>query len=136
VSVFYRGEYWHLFNANSYPLGRIAQRAAYLIRGRHKPTYDVQKMLELGDNVVIVNAENIMMTGKKRITKVYHHHTTYAGGLHTIPFKEMEQKHPDKLIKRTMRTMIPRVKIRDMLMDKKLHIFRGPHHTLEYTGLP
>lgn len=93
-------------------------------------------MLELGDNVVIVNAGNILMTGKKRITKLYRHHTIYPGGLKEISFKEMQIKHPEDIIKRTMRNMIPSIKVRDILIDKKLFIFTGPHHTFEYTGLP
>jgi len=58
------------------------------------------------------------MSGKKRIEKVYYHHTIYAGGLHEVPFKLFQEKFPEKLIKRTMRNMLPNIKVRDILMDR------------------
>jgi large subunit ribosomal protein L13 len=88
VSVHYKGETWHLFNAAKMSLGRMARMIAVFVRGKHKPTY-VQNRFDLGDRCVVVNADHIRVTGKKATQKWYRHHTGHSGGLKEYLFKDL-----------------------------------------------
>ena len=84
----HNGEVWHLFNASRMPLGRMASMIATFIRGKHKPTYR-QNRFDIGDRCVVVNADNIKTTGKKKFQKLYRHHTGYPGGLKEVLMKDL-----------------------------------------------
>jgi len=93
VAINHKGETWHLFNAAKMPLGRMAAQIAVFIRGKHKPTYSLNRF-DLGDRVVVVNASNVLVTGKKKTQKLYRHHTGYPGGLKEILMKHLIEKDP------------------------------------------
>jgi len=94
VAVNHKGTTYHLFNAKRMPIGRIAVLASQFIRGKHKPGYCPNNYSD-GDKVVVVNMADPLMTGRKRLDKIYRHHTGYAGGLKEIMIKEMVERKPE-----------------------------------------
>jgi len=116
---------WWFVDASERVLGRVAQDIAYVIMGKHKPIYD--KSLVLGDYVVVVNAEKIQMTGKKRTQKKYTHHTGYIGNLKHTPVERVLQRKPIDVLRRAVDGMLPKNKLRDERL-KLLRIFAGPEH--------
>jgi large subunit ribosomal protein L13 len=94
------------------PLGRIAKLCAVYMRGKHKPHYDQTKP-DLGDTCVIVNAANLLVTGKKMDQKLYRHHTGYAGGLHEYNLRTLIEKEPYRVFYRAIKGMIPKNNIRE-----------------------
>jgi Ribosomal protein L13 len=93
VAVHHKGETWHLFNAEKMPLGRMAQMIAIFLRGKHKPTYAMNKF-DIGDKCVVVNASKVKVTGNKMDQKIYRHYTGYVGGLKEVLMKDLVQKDP------------------------------------------
>ncbi len=116
---------WYLFDARAQVLGRLAVRIACLLSGKGKPTYCTY--LDDGDYVVVINAEKIFLTGKKREQKLYHHHSGYPGGLKSIKCSVMLEKHPEKVIELAVRGMLPHNRL-GRAMFKKLKVYRGPSH--------
>lgn len=127
VSVNHNGQVWHLFNAARMPLGRMAARIADLIRGKHKPNFALNRY-DMGDRVVVVNASKVMVTGKKMRQKVYRHYTGYVGGLKEIVMKDLVDWHPDQVIRRAVKGMMPKNNIREGILDDYLIIHAGPYH--------
>ncbi len=125
---------YHVFDASRIPLGRMAGRIARYITGKYKPTYD-PKVLANNDRVIVVNGSNIKLTGKQRYQKVFRHHTGYAGGLHEILFKDLEQKDPQELIRRVVRGMIAPNKTRKKILDR-ITVFPGQYHTYGSLKIP
>jgi large subunit ribosomal protein L13 len=99
---------WKLVDATNIPLGRLSSQVALLLMGKTKPTYSPS--IDTGDNVVVINAEKVMLTGKKWDSKVYQYHTNYPGGLKTSTAREVLTKHPERLVKLAVYRMLPKSK--------------------------
>lgn len=119
---------WHLVDADGQVLGRLATRVASILMGKTKPVYTAHE--DVGDFVVIVNAEKVTLTGKKSAKKVYHRHSGYPGGLKTISFTDQLQKAPEKIILEAVSGMLPKNKLRAVYL-KKLKVYRGSDHPHE-----
>jgi large subunit ribosomal protein L13 len=126
---------WHVLDAADQPLGRLATRAAALLRGKHKPTF--QPNLPMGDFVVIVNAERVRVTGNKAEGKVYYRHTQYPGGLRQTTFREQIEKHPTRAVEKAVKGMLPHNRLGRHLFTR-LKVYAGPEHPHEaqVTGPP
>lgn len=118
-------ETWHLVNAEGKTLGRLAARVAAVLRGKHRPTFTPN--VDMGDHVVIVNAEKIHLTGSKMETKLYRHHTGYPGGLKTSSAEHLFRKDPTELLTRAIEGMLPKNPLGNG-MAKKLRVYTGPNH--------
>lgn len=118
-------EIWHLVNAEGKTLGRLAARVAGILRGKHRPTFTPN--VDMGDHVVIVNAEKIQLTGSKMETKLYRHHSGYPGGLKTASAQHLFRKDPTQLLTRAIEGMLPKNPLGNH-MAKKLRVYVGPDH--------
>lgn len=118
-------ETWHLVDAEGKTLGRLAARVAGVLRGKHRPTFTPH--VDLGDHVVIVNAEKIQLTGGKMETKLYRRHTGYPGGLKTASAKHVFQKDPTQLLISAIEGMLPKTPLGNG-MARKLRVYVGPDH--------
>ena len=117
---------WHLIDAEGKTLGRLSTEIAKLLRGKHKVTFTPH--VDGGDYVVVINADKIEVTGKKRDNKVYRHHTGYIGNLKEINFKKLQEKKPEEIIRLSVSGMLPKNKLRAPMM-KRLRIFAGSEQT-------
>ena len=116
---------WYVVDAEGKTLGRLASEVANVLRGKNKPTYTPH--IDTGDNVIVVNAEKIQVTGKKLDQKIYYHHSEYVGGMKEATLREMMQKKPEFVITHAVKGMLPKGPLgRQML--KKLHVYAGPEH--------
>jgi large subunit ribosomal protein L13 len=116
---------WYVVDAEGQVLGRLATQIALLLRGKHKPTFTPS--MDGGDFVIVVNADKVMLTGRKVEQKMYYRHSGYPGGMREIPFKEMMAKHPDRVIRLAVKGMLPKTRMgRKML--RKLRVYAGPEH--------
>jgi large subunit ribosomal protein L13 len=118
-------ETWLLVNAEGKTLGRLAARVAGILRGKHRPTFTPN--VDMGDHVVIVNAEKIQLTGSKMETKLYRHHSGYPGGLKTASAQHLFRKDPTQLLTRAIEGMLPKNPLGNH-MAKKLRVYVGPDH--------
>ena len=118
-------ETWHLVDAEGKTLGRLAARVAGILRGKHRPTFTPN--VDLGDHVVIVNAEKIHVTGNKMKDKLYRHHSGYPGGLKTTSAEHLYRKDPTELLVRAIEGMLPKNPLGNG-MAKKLRVYTGPNH--------
>lgn len=118
-------ETWHLVDAQGRTLGRLAARVAGVLRGKHRPTFTPH--VDLGDHVVIVNAEKVRLTGSKMETKLYRHHTGYPGGLKTATAAHLFRKDPTELLTRAIEGMLPKNSLGNR-MAKKLRVYVGANH--------
>ncbi len=116
---------WWLINAEGKVLGRLATQVAILLRGKHKPTF--APFVDTGDFVVIINADKVVVTGKKTSQKEYYSHSGYPGGLKTEVLQDLLAKKPEEVIKRAVWGMIPKNKL-GRAVYKKLKVYRGPEH--------
>ena len=116
---------WHVVDAEGKVLGRLASEVAQLLRGKHKPMYTPH--LDTGDFVVVVNADKIRVTGNKAEGKAYFRHSGYMGGERFIPFKNMLEKHPERVIDLAVKGMLPKNNL-GRLTRRKLKVYAGPHH--------
>ena len=116
---------WHVIDASGRVLGKLATEAAQLIMGKHKPTYT--RHLDVGDYVVVTNANKIVLTGNKREQKVYHRHTGYPGGLKTVTFEKMIAEKPTWVIEHAVKGMLPKNRL-GAAMLKKLKVYAGDAH--------
>ena len=119
---------WFVIDASDKILGRIATKIADRIRGKDKPTFTPHT--DGGDYVVVINAEKIKVTGEKFNDKKYYTHSLYPGGLKTKTFREMNEKHPERIIEEAVKGMLPKNKL-GKSMIKKLKVFSGPDHDHE-----
>ena len=116
---------WLLVNADGAILGRMAAKIAPILMGKTKPTYTPH--VDTGDYVIVVNAEKIMLTGKKAQTKEYDYYTYHPGGHKYVSFADMMARKPEKVVEMAVRRMLPKNKLgRQML--KKMKVYRGPEH--------
>lgn len=116
---------WHVIDATNIPLGRLATRAAALIRGKHKPTFTPH--VNGGDHVVVINAEKVILKGKKLDDKKYYRHTGYVGGIKETTARQMRDTKPDVLIHNAVKGMIPRGALGHQII-KKLKVYTGEEH--------
>ena len=116
---------WHVIDATDVVLGRLATQAATLLRGKHKPIY--ARHMDTGDFVIIVNAEKIAVSGNKRTDKFIYRHSGYPGGLRQRSVGEMIEKHPDRLVEKAIKGMLPKNRL-GRAMGKKLKVYSGPNH--------
>jgi large subunit ribosomal protein L13 len=116
---------WHLVDAQGKTLGRIASDVARILRGKHKPTFTPNA--DMGDYVVVVNAEKIKVTGKREELKEYFHYTGYPGGATFVKFQELLRKNPEKVFEHAVRGMLPHNKLGRKII-KKMKVYAGPDH--------
>ena len=117
---------WYLIDVNGKVLGRVAQEIATILQGKSKVTY--APYLDAGDNVVVINAKQVTVTGKKADAKLYTRYSGYPGGLTTETFAELIVRRPDEVIRRAVSGMLPKNKLRDRRLAR-LHIFADARHT-------
>jgi len=116
---------WWVVDAEGVPLGRLASEVAQILRGKHKPTFAPH--MDMGDFVIIVNAEKVAVTGSKAEQKLYHRHSGFPGGLRTQTFEQMRETFPERIIEQAVRGMLPKNRLgRKMLGKLKVHA--GPDH--------
>jgi len=116
---------WHVIDANGLVLGRVATKAARLLMGKHRPTFTT--FLDTGDHVVIVNAGNVKLTGRKEEQKIYRRHSGYEGGLREERAKDVRARRPIRLVEEAVRGMLPKTTLGDA-MYRKLKVYAGPDH--------
>jgi len=116
---------WVVIDATDLALGRLASRVALVLRGKNKPGYTPH--VDCGDNVIVVNAEKVSLSGRKMTDKVYVRYTGYPGGQRFTTPKEILQKRPAELIRRSVKGMLPKTRLGDKLLNN-LHIYVGPEH--------
>ncbi|PHS34298.1 MAG: 50S ribosomal protein L13 [Alkaliphilus sp.] len=119
---------WYIVDAEGKTLGRMATQIATVLRGKHKPEFTPH--VDTGDFVVVVNAEKIVLTGKKLDQKFYTYHTGFAGGLRQIPYRRMIAEQPEKIIMSAVKGMLPKTRLGRKMLTK-LKVFAGPVHKHE-----
>jgi large subunit ribosomal protein L13 len=116
---------WFVVDANGKTLGRLATQLAMRLRGKHKASYTPH--VDCGDNIIVVNAEKIAVTGAKLTDKIYYHHTGAIGGIKSIALGKMLDEHPERAIEIAVKGMLPKGPL-GRKMFKKLHVFAGDKH--------
>ena len=119
---------WYVIDAENKPLGRVASLAATYLRGKHKPTYTPN--IDCGDNIIIVNAEKVALTGNKLEKKIYYNHSQYQGGLRERTAKVMRENYPIEMVERAIKGMLPHNRL-GRAMSKKLYVYVGNEHKHE-----
>jgi large subunit ribosomal protein L13 len=116
---------WHVIDASDVVLGRLASQVATLLRGKHKPIFAPH--LDTGDFVIVVNAAKVALTGAKLTDKRVYRHSGYPGGIRSVTYGELLDKHPERLVEKAVRGMLPKNSLgRNML--RKLKVYAGPDH--------
>ncbi len=116
---------WYVVDATGHTLGRLASEIATILRGKNKPTYTPH--IDTGDNVIVINAEKIKVTGKKLDQKIYYHHSDYVGGMKETTLKEKLAKKPEDVMYLAVKGMLPKGPL-GRQMIKKLHVYAGAEH--------
>ena len=116
---------WFLIDATDKTLGRLSTEIARRLRGKHKPEYTPH--VDTGDYIVVINAEKVKVTGNKEEDKMYHHHTGYIGSLKSINLGKLRATHPDRIIKNSVKGMMPKNSL-GKAMFKKLKVYAGATH--------
>ena len=116
---------WLVIDAEGMVLGRLATEVARLLRGKHKPTYT--PFLDTGDNVIVINASKVVLTGKKLDDKIYRHHSGFPGGMKEIDYRTLMAKNPEKAVELAVKGMLPKNSL-GRQMFRKLHVYAGPEH--------
>jgi large subunit ribosomal protein L13 len=117
---------WYVVDATGKTLGRLSTEIAHRLRGKHKPEYTPH--VDTGDYIVVINAKKVRVTGNKLQDKMYHHHTGYIGNLKSVPLNKMLDEHPERVIEKAVKGMLPRGPL-GRQMYAKLRVFAGPEHT-------
>ena len=120
-----RGRRWVLIDAEGRSLGRVASRAATVLRGKHRPDFTPHQ--DAGDFVIVINASKVLLTGDKAQTKLYHRHSGYPGGIRTTSAGKMRQEKPERLVETAVRGMLPKNRLGRRLFTK-LKVYRGGEH--------
>jgi large subunit ribosomal protein L13 len=116
---------WHVIDASDVVLGRLASQAAILLRGKHKPIFAPH--VDTGDFVIVVNADKVVLTGRKLEQKLAHHHSGYPGGLRSVAYGDLLEQHPERVIEKAVKGMLPKNSLgRSQL--RKLKVYAGPDH--------
>jgi large subunit ribosomal protein L13 len=116
---------WFVIDANNQVLGKIAAKAAMVLTGKVKATYT--PFIDVGDHVIVINAEKVRLSGRKETDKVYRHHTGYLGNLKAATAGEVRQKHPARLIEEAIKGMLPKTRL-GRAMFTKLKVYAGDKH--------
>jgi large subunit ribosomal protein L13 len=116
---------WWVIDAAGRPLGRVAAAAAVLLRGKHKPIYTPH--VDTGDHVIIVNADKVVLTGRKLDQKIYFHHSGYPGGLKRVVYRRLMLTKPEFAMEKAIRGMLPKNRL-GRAMFHKLRVYRGAEH--------
>jgi len=116
---------WYVIDAEGKTLGRLASEVASILRGKKKPIYTPH--VDTGDYVIVINAELVEVTGKKRKEKIYKRHTGYPGGLREITFEKLQAKNPEEIIRHAVKGMMPEGRL-GRQMYKKLKVYAGADH--------
>ena len=116
---------WYVIDANDLPLGRVAAKAAHVLRGKHKVTFTPH--VDCGDYVIIINASKVKLTGNKLNNKMYYNHSGYTGGLRVRSAKVMKESYPEEMIERAVKGMLPKGRL-GRQMYKKLFVYAGDEH--------
>ena len=116
---------WYIIDAANKPLGRVATEAAKLLRGKHKPTFTPN--IDVGDHVIILNCDQVILTGNKLNQKMYRHHSGYIGGMKEVSAKDMLEKNPEKAMMLAIKGMLPHTKLGAAQL-KKLRVYAGSEH--------
>ena len=119
---------WLVVDADGQSLGRLASKVAYVIRGKHKPSFTPHA--DCGDNVIVINAEKIALSGNKLEDKDYIRHTGYPGGQRILSVKEMFDKHPERVVEKAVKGMLPKNKLGNKLYSN-LKVIIGSEHNME-----
>lgn len=116
---------WLVIDATDMVLGRLATEIAQILKGKRKPQYTPH--VDTGDFVIVVNAEKVRLTGNKAETKTYYSHSGYIGGLKEVSYQRMLAKHPERIIEKAVKGMLPKNTL-GRAMNKKLKVYAGPNH--------
>ena len=116
---------WYIIDAENQVLGKVAEKAATYLRGKHKPTYTPH--VACGDNVIIINAEKVILTGGKLDKKIYYNHSGYPGGLRERTARTMKDKYPVEMVERAVWGMLPKGRL-GRQMYRQLFVYAGPTH--------
>jgi len=116
---------WYVIDAEGQVLGRVAAKAAHILRGKHKATYTPH--IDCGDYIIIVNAEKAVLTGNKLEDKMYYNHSMYPGGLRVRSAKVMKEQYPVEMVERAVKGMLPHNRL-GRQMYKKLFVYAGSEH--------
>ena len=116
---------WYVIDAKGKPLGRVASKAAVMLRGKHKATYTPH--VDCGDNIIIINAKEVALTGNKLAQKIYYNHSGYTGGLRERTAKEMKENYPVEMVERAVKGMLPKGRL-GRQMYKKLFVYESADH--------
>ena len=119
-----RGD-WYVIDADGKTLGRLATAIAHRLKGKHKADYSPH--VDMGDHIVVLNAEKIRVTGRKLTDKIYYHHTGYIGGIKSIALQKLLNEHPERAIEIAVKGMLPKNPL-GRAMFRKLHVFAGGEH--------
>ena len=113
---------WYVIDATDIVLGRLASQVAVLLRGKHKPTYAPH--MDMGDYVIVINAEKIALTGSKRENKMAYHHSGFPGGLRAVNYAELLETHPERAIEKAVQGMLPKNRLARQQIQK-LKVYAG-----------
>ena len=116
---------WYVVDAEGQTLGRLAAEVAKVLRGKNKPEFTPH--IDTGDNVIVINADKVKVTGKKLDQKIYYHHSDYVGGMKETTLREMMAKKPEQVIELAVKGMLPKGPL-GRTMIKKLHVYAGAEH--------
>ena len=116
---------WYVVDADGATLGRLASEVAAVLRGKNKPIFTPH--VDCGDYVIVINADKIVVSGKKMEQKVYYSHSLYVGGMKETTLRDMMAKKPDKVIEKAVKGMLPKGPLGEQ-MYKKLHVYAGENH--------
>ncbi len=116
---------WHVVDAEGVPLGRLASEVAQLLRGKHKPTFAPH--MDMGDYVIVVNAEMVVVTGTKETSKVYYRHSGFPGGIKAETVETVRERYPERLIENAVKGMLPKNKLGRATLSK-LRVYAGSEH--------
>lgn len=116
---------WYIVDAEGKTLGRVASLVAQAIRGKNKPTFSPH--MDMGDFVIVVNAEKVVLTGKKETQKFYYRHSGYPGGFRRTSVKDVRQRHPTRIVETAVRGMLPKNTLGEQQF-KKMKVYAGPTH--------
>ena len=119
---------WYVIDAEGKTFGRLASRVAYILKGKHKPTYTPHA--DMGDYVIVVNADKLVFTGNKLDQKVYYRHTGYPGGLKETTYRTLMETRPEFALEHAVKGMLPKNSL-GRQMIKKLKVYAGPNHNHE-----
>jgi len=116
---------WHIIDASDVVLGRLATQAAILLRGKHKPIFAPH--MDTGDFVIVINAEKVALSGRKLEQKRAYRHSGYPGGMHSMAYGDLLEQHPERVIEKAVRGMLPKNSLGRKTL-RKLKVYAGPDH--------